>query len=69
MHFIRHFLFLGAGSIIHAIYDNQDLRKYGGLKLYLPLTYTSNFNSIIKFNSFTIYVRILLKRFYFRICI
>ena len=33
-------MFLGAGSIIHAMYDNQDLRKYGGLKLYLPLSYS-----------------------------
>jgi NADH-ubiquinone oxidoreductase chain 5 len=38
--FYKALLFLGAGSIIHAMYDNQDLRKYGGLKLYLPLTYT-----------------------------
>jgi NADH-ubiquinone oxidoreductase chain 5 len=38
--FYKALLFLGAGSVIHAIADNQDLRKYGGLKLYLPLTYT-----------------------------
>src|ERR1700750_2699523 len=38
--FYKALLFLGAGSIIHAVYDNQDLRKYGGLKLYLPLSYT-----------------------------
>jgi len=38
--FYKALLFLGAGSIIHAMYDNQDLRKYGGLKLYLPLSYS-----------------------------
>jgi NADH-ubiquinone oxidoreductase chain 5 len=38
--FYKALLFLGAGSIIHAVYDNQDLRKYGGLKLYLPLSYS-----------------------------
>src|SRR6195952_985372 len=38
--FYKALLFLGAGSIIHAVSDNQDLRKYGGLKLYLPLSYT-----------------------------
>jgi NADH-ubiquinone oxidoreductase chain 5 len=38
--FYKALLFLGAGSVIHAVYDNQDLRKYGGLKSYLPLTYT-----------------------------
>jgi NADH-ubiquinone oxidoreductase chain 5 len=37
--FYKALLFLGAGSIIHAMYDNQDLRKYGGLKQYLPLSY------------------------------
>ena len=38
--FYKGLLFLGAGSVIHAVYDNQDFRKYGGLKSYLPLTYT-----------------------------
>ena len=33
-------LFLGAGSVIHAVADNQDFRKYGGLINYLPLTYS-----------------------------
>jgi NADH-ubiquinone oxidoreductase chain 5 len=38
--FYKGLLFLGAGAVIHAVVDNQDLRKYGGLRLYLPLTYT-----------------------------
>jgi NADH-ubiquinone oxidoreductase chain 5 len=38
--FYKALLFLGAGSVIHAVFDNQDLRKYGGLKIFLPLTYT-----------------------------
>jgi NADH-ubiquinone oxidoreductase chain 5 len=38
--FYKGLLFLGAGSVIHAVADNQDFRKYGGLKLFLPLTYT-----------------------------
>lgn len=33
-------LFLGAGSVIHAVADNQDFRRYGGLKSFLPLTYS-----------------------------
>ncbi len=33
-------LFLGAGAVIHAVSDNQDFRKYGGLKPFLPLTYS-----------------------------
>jgi NADH-ubiquinone oxidoreductase chain 5 len=38
--FYKALLFLGAGSVIHAMYDNQDLRKFGGLKSFLPLSYT-----------------------------
>lgn len=38
--FYKAALFLGAGSIIHAVADNQDLRKYGGLREFLPLTYS-----------------------------
>ncbi len=38
--FYKALLFLGAGAVIHAVYDNQDFRKYGGLKLFLPLTYS-----------------------------
>jgi len=34
--FYKALLFLGAGSVIHAVADNQDLRKYGGLIKYLP---------------------------------
>ncbi|RYE13576.1 MAG: NADH-quinone oxidoreductase subunit L, partial [Rickettsiales bacterium] len=38
--FYKALLFLGAGSVIHAVADNQDFRKYGGLKAFLPLTYS-----------------------------
>ena len=38
--FYKGLLFLGAGSVIHAMGDNQDFRKYGGLRPYLPLTYS-----------------------------
>ena len=38
--FYKGLLFLGAGAVIHAVVDNQDLRKYGGLIGFLPLTYT-----------------------------
>ena len=37
--FYKALLFLGAGSVIHAVSDNQDFRKYGGLRAFLPLTY------------------------------
>ena len=38
--FYKALLFLGAGAVIHAVTDNQDFRKYGGLKPFLPLTYS-----------------------------
>jgi NADH:ubiquinone oxidoreductase subunit 5 (subunit L)/multisubunit Na+/H+ antiporter MnhA subunit len=37
--FFKALLFLAAGAIIHAAFDEQDVRKYGSLKRYLPLTY------------------------------
>ena len=38
--FYKGLLFLGAGAVIHSVADNQDFRKYGGLKPFLPLTYS-----------------------------
>ena len=38
--FYKALLFLGAGSVIHAVADNQDFRRYGGLLPFLPLTYS-----------------------------
>jgi NADH-ubiquinone oxidoreductase chain 5 len=38
--FYKGLLFLGAGSVIHAVMDNQDFRRYGGLIHFLPLTYS-----------------------------
>jgi len=37
--FFKALLFLGAGSVIHAMHHEQDMRKYGGLKKYLPITH------------------------------
>ncbi|HZY78554.1 MAG TPA: NADH-quinone oxidoreductase subunit L [Cyclobacteriaceae bacterium] len=37
--FFKALLFLGAGSIIHALGGEQDLRKMGGLRKYLPITF------------------------------
>jgi NADH-ubiquinone oxidoreductase chain 5 len=38
--FYKALLFLGAGAVIHAVADNQDFRRYGGLRAFLPLTYS-----------------------------
>jgi NADH-quinone oxidoreductase subunit L len=37
--FFKACLFLGSGSVIHALDGEQDMRKMGGLKAYLPATY------------------------------
>ena len=37
--FFKALLFLGAGSVIHAMHHEQDMRKMGGLKDKIPATY------------------------------
>ncbi len=37
--FFKALLFLGAGSVIHALHGEQDIRKMGGLKKYISITY------------------------------
>jgi NADH-quinone oxidoreductase subunit L len=37
--FFKALLFLGAGSVIIAMHHEQDLRKMGGLRKYMPITY------------------------------
>lgn len=39
--FFKALLFLGAGSVIHAMHDEQDMRAMGGLKKKLPITYAT----------------------------
>src|SRR6266478_6365539 len=38
--FFKALLFLAAGSVIHSLADQQDVRKMGGLIKFLPFTYT-----------------------------
>jgi NADH-quinone oxidoreductase subunit L len=37
--FFKALLFLGAGSVIHAMQNQQDIRSMGGLKKYMPITH------------------------------
>ncbi|MBO9464477.1 NADH-quinone oxidoreductase subunit L [Tropicibacter sp. R15_0] len=37
--FFKAMLFLGAGSVIHGMHHEQDMRNYGGLRKKLPLTF------------------------------
>ena len=41
--FFKAVLFLGAGSVIIALHHEQDMRKMGGLRKYLPITYLTMF--------------------------
>ena len=41
--FFKALLFLGSGSVIHAMGGEQDMRHMGGLKKYLPVTYATMF--------------------------
>jgi len=38
--FFKALLFLGSGSVIHAVHGEQDMRRMGGLRKKLPITYT-----------------------------
>jgi len=38
--FFKALLFLGAGSVIHAMSGEQDMRQYGKLTLFIPYTYS-----------------------------
>lgn len=37
--FFKALLFLGAGSVIHGCHDEQDIRKMGGVRRYMPVTF------------------------------
>jgi len=37
--FFKALLFLGAGSVIHGVHHEQDIRKMGGLRRLMPITF------------------------------
>ncbi len=39
--FFKACLFLGAGSVIHGMHDEQDMRRMGNLRKYMPITYAT----------------------------
>lgn len=45
--FFKALLFLGAGSVIHALSGEQDIRNMGGLKKHLPLTFLTMFAAVL----------------------
>ena len=45
--FFKACLFLGSGSVIHAMHHEQDMRKMGGLKQWMPITFATFFISVL----------------------
>jgi NADH-quinone oxidoreductase subunit L len=45
--FFKALLFLGSGSVIHAMHEEQDIQKMGGLKKYMPITSKTFFIGMI----------------------
>lgn len=41
--FFKALMFLGSGSVIHSMHEEQDIRKMGGLKKYMPITHFTFF--------------------------
>ena len=39
--FFKALLFLGAGSVIHGMHDEQDMKKMGGLRKWMPITFST----------------------------
>src|SRR5579863_6387494 len=39
--FFKALLFMGAGSVIHGAHEEQDIRRMGGLRKYMPLTFAT----------------------------
>ncbi len=39
--FFKALLFMGAGSVIHGCHDEQDIRKMGGLRKFMPVTFAT----------------------------
>ena len=64
--FFKALLFLGAGSVIHALLDEQDMRKMGGLLKLLPLTYVAILIGSLALLGFPFLIWFLFKRCYFR---
>src|SRR5204863_9766265 len=39
--FFKALLFLGSGSVIHGCHEEQDIRRMGGLRKFMPLTFAT----------------------------
>lgn len=52
--FFKALLFLGSGAVIYAMAHNQDMRNYGNLRKYLPITFATMFIGYIAIAAYSI---------------
>ena len=59
--FFKAGLFLGAGSVMHAMNDEVDMRRYGGLARRLPITFVTMSLGYLALIGFPLLLRLLLQ--------
>ena len=59
--FFKALLFLGAGSVIHAMHHEQDMRHMGGLRRYIPFTAAMMAVGTLALTGFPVHRRLLLQ--------
>ena len=59
--FFKALMFLGAGSVIHGMHHEQDMRKMGGLKAWMPVTFITFFISVLAIAGFPPFAGFLLQ--------
>ena len=59
--FFKAGLFLGAGSVMHAMHDDVDMRRYGGLRRYMPITFVTFGAGLPGADRLPVLVRLLLQ--------
>src|SRR5580765_3630810 len=53
--FFKALLFLGSGSVIHGMHHEQDMRRMGGLKKYMPITFATMFTGWLAISGIPIF--------------
>jgi NADH-quinone oxidoreductase subunit L len=53
--FFKALLFLGAGSVIHGCHEEQDVRKMGGLKKFMPVTFATYAIGMLALSGFPLF--------------
>jgi NADH-quinone oxidoreductase subunit L len=53
--FFKALLFLGSGSVIHGCHEEQDVRKMGGLKKFMPVTFATYAIGMLALSGFPLF--------------